>query len=253
MKETITERRTNAGIIGHGSFGQFAASVLAPHAEVFVCDVSPIERAPHGTPIEFDSLKDMDCIILAVPLTTFEAVLTKLQPMLRPETLVVDVCSVKVKSRDVVQRTLNGHKNLLICHPLFGPQSAMDGTAGHQLIVTDMVGEAARRAVEFCANTLELHVMHISAEEHDKAMAYVHVLTFFVARGLGSVAMNDIPFETPSFQLLRNLIEFDHKHSDDLFTTIQLGNPYGDEVRRELVAVFSDLEQSLQGRSGEIS
>ena len=234
------------GIIGGGSFGQFMAGVLAPHAEISICSRSMREGLPNATLIAFDDLAAMDVIILAVPLDAHEATLRKLRPLLRSEALVVDVCSVKVKSREIMLRELAGHDNLLICHPLFGPQSAIDGTAGHQLIVTDRMGDVADKVVDFCATTLGLQVIGVTAEEHDRAMAYVHVLTFFVARGLGSMNIADMPFVTPSFQYLQNLITLDHQNSDELFLTVQQGNPFGDEVRRELVQVFEKLEQSLQ-------
>ena len=234
------------GIIGHGSFGKFAATVLAPHGDIFVYDKTHPAQITHGKIITFDALADMDCILLAIPLDAYESTLRQLRPILRAETLVVDICSVKVRSRDIVRAELVEHPNMLICHPLFGPQSAADGVSGHQLIVTNVIGDNAKQAVQFCEDTLGLKTIHMSAEEHDLAMAQMHVLTFFVARGLRNLALADMPFEIPSFRLVRQLIDFDQSQSDELFTTIQQGNPYGEKVRHDLVQTFSKLEQSLK-------
>lgn len=233
------------GIIGYGSFGQFTAGVLASHADIYLHDSTLPKEITNGTAISFDQLATMDCVILAVPLDAYETVLLKLKPLLRPDVLVVDVCSVKVESTNIIQKVIPHHQNILICHPLFGPQSAMDTTKGHDIIITDAIGDKAVHSEQFLAKKLGLKVHHISAEEHDRVMAYVHVLTFFVARGLSTMNHPHIPFQTPSYNLLTALIDFDHKHTQDLFTTIQQGNPYANEVRHKLVRTFSELEQSL--------
>jgi hypothetical protein len=77
----------------------------------------------------------------------------------------------------------------------------------------------------------------------------VHVLTFFVARGLGNMNIEVMPFKTPSYDMLTALIDFDAKHSDELFQTIQQGNPYGDEVRRSLVQSFQELEKQIKTKT----
>ncbi len=237
--------KVKIGIIGGGSFGQFMARVFVPYHEVFICSRRTDIILPDVDMIPFENLASMDCIILAIPLEAHQSVLARLRPMLRPETLVVDVCSVKVRSREILLHELSGHPNMLICHPLFGPQSAATGTQGHQLIVTDAMGDAAHRMITFCQGVLGLQVTHVTAEEHDQAMAYVHVLTFFVARGLGNMNIAQLPFVTPSFQYLQDLINLDHQHSDELFMTIQTGNPFGAKVRSEVVQALGDLEQSL--------
>ena len=234
------------GIIGFGSFGQFAASALAAHTAVVAWAPGDIVPPPGVRAVTFKEVAAADVIILAIPLSAYEEVLGKLKPIVRSESLIVDVCSVKVRARDELRRLLGDHSNLLITHPLFGPQSAANGTAGHDIIVTDAVGDLAERCVLFCEQTLGLRVTRISVEEHDRVMAYVHVLTFFVARGLRTMNIPELPFTTPSFSEIVDLIQLDAKHSDELFRTIQQGNPYGDEVRRELVKVFEGLQRSLE-------
>ncbi|MGE5298573.1 MAG: prephenate dehydrogenase/arogenate dehydrogenase family protein [Acidobacteriota bacterium] len=228
------------GIVGFGSFGQFAARVLAPHAEVLVWSEPAV-----GEGVSFEEVAASDVIILAVPLDVYEPVLVRLQPLLRAETIVVDICSVKLESRDIMLRVLGEGQNMLVAHPLFGPESAANGTAGHELIVCDAVGERAEACLEFCERELGLKITRISAEQHDRVMAYVQVLTFFVARALGRMDMPDIPFKTPSFNELMDLIHLDSKHSDELFATIQRGNPFAGEVREAFLRSARDLEAQI--------
>ena len=233
------------GIVGFGSFGQFAARVLAPYAEVFVWS-EPAVRPAGASVVAFDELAGMDVIILAVPLDAYEPILLKLKPNLRPATVVVDICSVKLQSREIMLHVLGDGQNMLVAHPLFGPESAANGTAGHELIVCEAVGERAEACLEFCERELGLKITRISAEQHDRVMAYVHVLTFFVARALGRMDMPDIPFKTPSFNELMDLIHLDSKHSDELFATIQRGNPFANEVREAFLHSASELETQIK-------
>lgn len=228
------------GIIGFGSFGEFASNVLAPHAEVVVWSEPAVEQG-----VSFEEVAASDVVILAVPLPAYEPILLRLKPLLHSETVVVDICSVKLESREVMLRVLAPDQSMLITHPLFGPESAANGTAGHELVVCDAVGERAEKCLAFCKQQLGLKITYIQPEQHDRVMAYVHVLTFFVARTLGRMDMPDIPFKTPSFNELMDLIHLDAKHSDELFATIQRGNPFADEIREDFLRVATELEAQI--------
>jgi prephenate dehydrogenase len=184
--------------------------------------------------------------LLAIPLHTLPATLERLKENLRPDTLLVDVCSVKVKPQQLYASILPEHANVLVTHPLFGPQSAANGTKGHRLIVTKQSGEQAVHVLEFCRQQLGLEVHEMTADEHDKIMARVHALTFFVARGLGEMQLADETFMTPSYKMLMDLVRLDTSHSEELFKTVEQGNPYAQAERQRLLASFAQIEASLE-------
>lgn len=62
-------------------------------------------------------------------------------------------------------------------------------------------------------------------------MAQVHALTFFVARGLENMDLPEVPFMTPSYQQVLDLIKLDRAHSAELYNTIENGNPYTAKMR----------------------
>src|SRR5690606_12780512 len=72
---------------------------------------------------EFAEVAKADVVLLCVPLIAYDQVLPALQPHLARGTLVVDVCSVKVEAEKRLHTGLSGHQNLLLTHPMFGPQS----------------------------------------------------------------------------------------------------------------------------------
>jgi prephenate dehydrogenase len=225
------------GIIGQGSFGMFAANILPGAGQ----EVITIDKNDN-----LDTVVKADAIILAIPLSAYDTVLPQLATLLQPRTLVIDICSVKMEAVKRLRHHLPRHPNLLISHPMFGPQSAARGTAGHTLVVTESVGVRAKETIGFCEQKLGLKILRMSNEEHDRAMADVHALTFFVARGLSQLQLKQSALQAPSFQMLLDLVEFDKTHSDDLFCTIELGNPFAKDSRARLITTLERINDKLE-------
>jgi prephenate dehydrogenase len=245
----MSQSITSIGIIGFGSFGRFAASKIPENLTVRVYETKPIDNLPNSVEqVDFATVATSDVIILAIPLSAYPEVLEQLSSVISPDSVVVDICSVKVKPSQYVHKYLAGHKNLLITHPLFGPRSAQGSLENHQLIVTECVGERAEKIVAFCKNTWKLNVLESTSEEHDKSMALIHALTFFVGRGLSDMNLDDVPYETPSYKMLKDLISLDRSHSDELFNTIELGNPFAVDARERLIETFTTLNDDLKSK-----
>jgi prephenate dehydrogenase len=183
-------------------------------------------------------------VFLAIPLESYETVLVQIRPFLKPETLLVDVASVKVKPAEMLNRFLPDHENMLFTHPLFGPQSYGDGRR-HTLVVTKADTHRGQQIVQYCENKLKLEVLVMSNEDHDKRMAEIHVLTFYIARGLSLLGLHSEPFMTPSFQSLLDLVALDKSHTEALFETIQKGNPFAAIERQTFVSKLQEIEQEL--------
>jgi prephenate dehydrogenase len=131
-------------------------------------------------------------------------------------------------------------------HPLFGPNSVSQGLKGHTLVVTESQGSLAEKVVDYCEKELGLQIKRVSAKVHDQTMAQVHALTFFVARGLARLNKVDPAFTTPSYKLVADLIKLDQTRSNDLFVTIQKGNPYAHKIRQEFLNMLQTIDKELQ-------
>lgn len=237
--------RATVGIIGLGSFGAFVSTLIPSSCELLGYDQSHI-KVDGVKSVSLERLMKADVVILAVPLGSYESLFSRLRPLLKPSTLLIDVCSVKTRPEQIMGKYFPSHKNILFSHPLFGPQSAINGTKGHSLVITGKKGSLADSVVEYCRNRLGLVIHSYTAKEHDQIMANVHVLTFFVGRGLSNLNVDDGPFSTPSHQMIMDLIALDHSHTKELFETIQLGNPYAAQMRRAVIASFNKLNDDLQ-------
>ena len=225
------------GIIGMGAFGTLASTLIPKDTELRTFD----ETSDHSH--SFNDTASADVVLLAVPLQSFPQVLSKLAKVIKPETLLIDICSVKVLPEQLIAEHLPDHANLLISHPLFGPQTF--GDTDLQLIVTSSHGERAQMVLDFCDMKLGLEIVRMTAEQHDKHMANVHALTMFVARACAELDVASEPIRTPSFQKLVDLEKLDRAHTEALFQTIQNGNPYAKAARKKLLNKLSYIEREL--------
>jgi prephenate dehydrogenase len=239
-------RSTTVGLIGFGSFGQFLAQKLQRHAKIMVYSTSG--RANKWTqPLQ--KVCQADYLILAIPLEAYPAMLEKIKPLLKPETVIVDVCSVKVEPMAAINKALPDQPTVAT-HPLFGPESAAKSLEGHTLVVCPEVSASAPlQAIQKLAAKLQLEVVSMSAKEHDQEMAAVHGLTFFIAHALKDMDLHDQKLATPSFRKLLALAELEKHHSQDLFYTIQAGNPYTKTVRQKFLKEAQKLDQVIEKHS----
>jgi prephenate dehydrogenase len=234
----------SVGIIGLGQFGAHIVTFVPESLKVLAFDPH-ISHAPGR--VELTSLDEVavcDVVILAVPLASYEEVLTKLAGLLDPESLLVDICSVKTAPEDLIRRYLPEHGNLLFTHPLFGPGSTPEDIAGLTLIVTGAHGARARQAVAYLDKTLKLKVVTVTPREHDQTMAATQALTFFLSRALKATLTGQPVFQTPSYDLVKRLADHDFQCSDALYDTIVRGNPYAAKARESLLRELSRLDQS---------
>jgi prephenate dehydrogenase len=227
-------------IIGRGDFGQLIAELLPE-------GIQHVNYGRQATRENINTIGSSDVIVLSIPLESYPEVLELLAPELNPESLVIDVCSVKVKPAELLKKHLPGHKNILLTHPLFGPQSIHNGQQ-HVLVVTDKtdnLDEKASEVLHFCERDLKLKLIHMTNEEHDERMAKVHALTFFIARALGRMDLGAEPFMTPSFQELLDLVRLDASQTNALFHTIENGNPFAAAERQRFLRELQEVNTEL--------
>ena len=229
----------SVGIIGYGHFGQLLTKHLAPLFSLKVYSASGKQNQWSTT---LEDVASCDYVVLSMPLTKYAEVCEQLKPHLGKTTVVVDVCSIKEESGKIIKRHLPSQPTLST-HPLFGPESAADSLQGHTIVVCpDMSTANLLPSFEKFCTELGLKVVSMSSQEHDKNMALVQGLTFYIARILKDFDLESSKLITPSFKKLIALADLEKQHTTDLFITIQKGNPHTEEIRQH----FLDRAQELQ-------
>lgn len=232
------------GIIGYGSFGKFLAENLDKYFKISVYSRSV--KAPKKWAAAVAEVARCDYLILSIPLVAYRQVLKQLKPNLGKNTVIIDVCSVKQKPLQIIKTMMPGQP-FVATHPLFGPQSAAESLQGHTLVICPEESNTvlAQKIKRFAENKLGLKVVEISAEQHDKEMAKVHGLTFFIAHALKDFNIQPGILDTPSYKQLLKMVELEKHHSEDLFTTIQSGNEYTKTLRKKFIKHTVDLDTSI--------
>ena len=236
------------GIIGYGSFGRLLAEILSAHGEVFVYRRSEAGNENKNIKfVSFESAANADVVILAVPLDSMEDVCERLAGSVKPDTIVADVCSVKMKPIEIMNKYLAGKCRILAMHPLFGPKTVEAGSPkGKNSVICGEHPENYDKIVRFLKYKLQLNVVEMSAKDHDREMAWIHSLTFFVGQGLMKLELPKSNLTTGYYQKLLDLVELESSHSIELFNTVQRGNPFAADIRKKFLEELKQIDSELR-------
>lgn len=180
------------------------------------------------------ALAGADMVLVSVPVYATAEVTARLAPHLAAPQILADVGSVKTLPMAAM---VEGYAGPVVgTHPLFGPAPAeddglrvavMDGRPGQDVWATALVADWCRR--------LGFAPFPSTAEEHDKAAAYVQGLNFVttVAYLAAQAAGGEVrKYLTPSFE--RRLVAAEKLITKDaaLFTALFEANPHSHEAVR---------------------
>jgi prephenate dehydrogenase len=241
------------GIVGYGHFGSFLAHSLAEHGrEVLVTDADTgrLPTTSDGVrPATIAEIAHADVAVIAVPFASFEPAVTELRRHLVDDTVVMDVVSIKARATDLLETILAGHPNVIASHPLFGPPSMPRIEPGNRIVITRQAGPRAADLRAYLEDDLQLVVLDRDASEHDRTMAYMQALPFFIARALSEL---DLPpddlLAIPSYEKLVLIAGIEEHHTQEMFDTSQLANPYAAAVRREFLEALMKLDADINQR-----
>lgn len=231
-------------IVGKGAFGTLMARHLRPHARIQF-----VEEGEEADTIA-RKLTNAYAIIYAVPVASLTDAIKATKAFVQPQTLVLDVTSVKVEPLKLLARHFPEHQ-VLGTHPIFGPQSVRrNGRSlkGLTLVLCNhsCLPKTMTKIRRFAKQELGCRVIEQSAAEHDHQMAHVQGLAHFIGRALKHLDIQDYPTSTESYHQLVELRDLLVGDSWELFETIQKSNPEARGVRRRFVHELKQLEKRLK-------
>lgn len=237
-------------IVGFGAFGQLVARHLSPHFDLVVCDpaINVKTLLPANTRIgEFAEAAGCDLVILAMPIDEMASAIKDLRPHLKPGTVILDVVSVKVKPIEIMRELLPPFVEIVGTHPLFGPQSTMDGLKGRKIAVCPVRGKrSALHIAAFLRHALGLTVYLTTPEDHDREAAMVQGITHLIAKAL--VRMEPLPkrLTTVSFEQLMGATDMVRDDAASVFLAIERDNPFSSDMRHRFFAITEELRRELE-------
>jgi len=234
-------------IIGAGAFGEFCIPHLKRDFAISLCDPRPdlddiCDR--HGVAAADPAgAAGQDIVLLAVPLRHLRAVARAIAPHVKPGALVIDVCSIKVKPLLILEEELPPHVDIIGTHPLFGPQSGRDGIAGLRVAVCAARGRRSALVERFLRTRLRLASARMTAEEHDRQMAYVQGLTHLISRIVLAMDVPGIEHGTKTYAHLESMVGMVRHDSDELFRAILADNPFSGAMIQSFASAAKDVLQ----------
>lgn len=184
-----------------------------------------------------DVMQLADIILFAVPLHETVNIIFDLIPHARPEQLLMDLSSLKVRPIEAMLRSPSAVVGL---HPMFGGSIS---SFGGQTIVACPVRIASGEWIPLrkLFENQGMRVKECSPEKHDHMMSIIQVLfhvttmlTGRVLREMGVDVAETMEFTSPSYRLEMNLLGRIFAQNPSLYSAITQMNPYALKVLNHL-------------------
>lgn len=238
-------------IIGFGKFGQLLASLLK---EIESIDLKVFDEQTdlfNECDFTFVSLEEAclsDVVILSVPISNLVTLLNEIKLLLKPNCLVVDVCSVKVFPIQAMQKILPSNVEILGTHPMWGPESVKinEGVQGLKTVLCPVrIGEEKLVEIIDLLESVGMKIIQKSASEHDEDAAHSQALAQFVGKVLELLPLKNIEIGTMGYDQLKGLLPFIENNSDQLFNDLQSYNPFSSPIRKRFIEISLMLSNDL--------
>ncbi len=233
-----TEPRTVAVIGGRGRIGSLLVGLFADLGHrVLVADVDT-ELAP----VEAAAVADVT--VISVPIEATEGVIRAVGPHVRPESLLMDVTSVK--SAPVRAMLESTEASVVGTHPMFGP--SVHTLQGQRVVLCRGRGDTWADWVARTLTARGLVITEATPEQHDRVMSVVQVLNHFQTQVLGLTVARlgmpldeTLPFTSPAYLLELYVAARHFAQSPALYGSIEMRNPRTGEV----TAAFGEAAREL--------
>jgi prephenate dehydrogenase len=238
------------GIIGFGRFGKLAVRYLAEEFEVVVyhrTDKSAEISRAGARAAYHETVFRHDILIPSVPISVFQEVLQDIAPLLRPDALVVDVCSVKEYPVRLMTDILPQTVSILATHPMFGPDSASDSLEGGKICLCEVrIAKKKYRNIKAYLESKRLVVVEATPQEHDEQIANSLSLTHFIGRTLSEYGAKQLDIDTEGYKRLLHILEVVERDTWQLFLDMHHYNVYAKEKRIAFMDVMQDINSRLE-------
>lgn len=245
----------NIGIYGLGRFGAFWATELSKHIPVKGYNRSPLTRVPEGVSlVTKEELFTCDAIILCVSISAFKNVVSSIAPLLHPGTLVMDTCSVKVYPVEIMEALLPRDIGIIATHPMFGPDSGKNGIAGLPLVYAPIRCNSEQESFwKDLFGSMQLKVLEMSCDKHDREAAYSQGITHFVGRVLDELHLAPTELATVGYRRLLSIVEQTCNDPIQLFYDLQRYNPYAHDMHAQLNNALDTVLHVLDEHDADFS
>jgi prephenate dehydratase/prephenate dehydrogenase len=235
------EKPIIAIIGGTGKMGSLFAKALAQKGyEVLISG-----RNTTLTPIE--AAKKADILIVSVPMYITEKVIEEISKYMKKEALLTDFTSIKISPCKTMKE--NANCETIGGHPVFGPNVELKGQPF--ILCPINAKEETIRLYKDILESLGLNVIQMTPEEHDKKMAVIQAMNHFDNISFAN-ALKELNFNisekalfSPAFNLKMNIIERMLSQSPELYSDMEILNPYSKEYANNYLKALLEIKKDI--------
>lgn len=205
--------------------------------------------ADHETELSVqDAAAAADVVVLSVPITETEGVIRRVGPHVRPDAILMDVTSIKAAPLAAMLEATQAE--VVGTHPMFGP--GVHSLIGQRVVLCPGRGQRALAWARDMFTARGLVITESSAEEHDRGMALVQVLTHFQTQVLGlSLARcgvsleQSLRFTSPAYLMELYIAARHFAQAPELYGPIEMLNPGTQDVTRAFRDAAEEISEIL--------
>lgn len=231
-------------------FGRFVCDELLAGHEILVYSPHLDAKGKNENIKSAESIEEIgekaDFIIPCIPINKFEDTIKKLAPVVRRDTIIMDVCSVKEYPVKIMDDNLPAHTGKIASHPMFGPYSFLmrGSVSGFPMVMHNAGCDAqAYTMVKDHFAGLGLQISEITPNEHDKFAARSHFFSQLTKAAAERQKLRPTFIDTPAASMLFEA--FNHMNiSRELLMDMLIYNKYAK-------GVLNDTMSAIQGIKNE--
>ena len=241
-----TETKTVAIVGGNGQLGRRLAELFQELGHrVLIADLDTALSAR-------EAAEQADVTVIAVPISVTERVIAEVGPHVPEHGLLMDITSIK--GPPLAAMLAATRASVVGTHPMFGP--GVHTFQGQRVVLCRGRGDAWTAWVEQNLRARGLVITEASAEEHDRAMATVQVLTHYQTQVLGLTLSNlgaplaeGLKFTSPAY-LMELYVAARHFAQDPaLYGPIEMENPLTAHVTETFRKAAETVETLLTSKN----
>eukprot|EP00529_Nitzschia_sp_RCC80_P009659 CAMPEP_0113486400 /NCGR_PEP_ID=MMETSP0014_2-20120614/24976_1 /TAXON_ID=2857 /ORGANISM="Nitzschia sp." /LENGTH=767 /DNA_ID=CAMNT_0000380069 /DNA_START=113 /DNA_END=2419 /DNA_ORIENTATION=- /assembly_acc=CAM_ASM_000159 len=277
--DTTSTKPLSVGMIGFGAFGQTLAAQMksGPNPQHVSC-LDTVDRTVEAKSMDIDFylhydmskfLKDLDVIVLSVPMINLEETVESLPLDSLSGKLVVDVSPLNQHPKSVLLKAFASQPDIdiLVTNPMLGPLSVSSAANGEQQSFKPpastslnwdgrpVVYECVRVSdIQRCDKYLKIfenarcQVVEMSSSQHDDTTADAEFVTHMIGRLLNEDLLPPTPVNSNEYEDLSDVADMASGDSFDHFFGMYKYNDRASDYLRTMRENLASLERDLAAR-----
>lgn len=260
--DNTNSKRLKIGIIGYGRFGRFIGKKISKDHDVCCLDLIDKSKEALEDGIEFypkydasEFVKNLDVVVLAVPIVDFEDVVLSLPLDRLKGKLIVETCPLGSHPKEVLLRCVPTGADIISTTPMFGPGSSSESWDGLPLLYEKVRIQDMKRADSYLSifEKERCRLVEMSAEDVDTSIADAEFLTHLTGRLLNRDTLPPTIVSSKEYAALRDVAEMTAADTFDMFYGLFKFNPNASTHLNKMRDNLAKIERQIASKEAYLA